>query len=149
MKKFFIAFIAILMVSFTVCNAQSLVKPLKAGEYQYYYGGASTDTIGAGTTSWYKDINPGKDDALFYVHQVKLINVSGTSNVPVTLYGKYIITDTAWTSIATVTFTGAVPDTVINFTELSTRKIWNYYRLKGVRVNGVTKFSWIKSYFKK
>lgn len=142
MKKLIIISIIALLA---VINAGA--QTLSSGVYYYGYTGAASDTVSTYKTTLYKYIYPEKPQMLYYQKQVKLSKVSGTVRDSIFLKARMWDTDT-WTTISTNTFTGTVTDTVINYTQTTTKQIYRQYMFYLKTTSGKSKLTWIYATYK-
>lgn len=145
MKKF-----SMLLIAFAMCfiampkaNAQTLLP----AEYLFDYAGVSTDTVGNGTTTWSKEIIVNKSQMLYYNKQLKVTKVSGSPRATIKLQGKNFSTD-AYTDITTTAYYGTTADTTINYTQVSTKQPYRYYKFLITATAGKTKVTWLKASYK-
>lgn len=147
MKKFFLIMV-ISIITINLANSQTVYSPDK-GKYEYIYKGNSTDTVGAGNTSWSMIVTPKKDEALYYNHQLSLSKTGGTLALSIKFQGKYFYTDPLYTDIATANFIGTQTDTLINCAQFTTKSGYNYFKVLVTRTNGTAKINKYKVFFRK
>jgi hypothetical protein len=120
MKK--LIFITIALIT-GLASLQAQVK-LPVDKYIYSYTGVSSDTAGAGTTTWSKEIFLNKLDGLYYNAKVIVSDYSAGATCTVALQGKMFESD-SYSTITTLTWHGGGTDTTLLYTQ-NTNKI--YYR---------------------
>ena len=147
MKKIKIVIALICFVLAFSITEKATAQVLREGVYLYDYTGVSTDTVGTGATTWYKEVQPDKPQMLYYNNQLKVTKVSGSPRASIKLQGKNFSTD-AYTDITTTAYYGTGTDTTINYTQVTTKQSYRYYKLLITATAGKTKVSWFKASFK-
>lgn len=145
MKKL-IAFL-ILAIGFA-CLPSKAQTILPVGKFIYSYTGVATDTVGATSTTWSKEIQLNKLDGLFYNSSVKVSDAVAGAKCSVALQGKYFSTD-EYTTITTVTWYGGGTDTTILFTQNSSKIYYRYLKYLVTNVTPRAKVSLINLSLKK
>lgn len=147
MKKFKIVFALLIgLLAFNMQYSTAQVT-LPADQYLFDYTGVATDTVGTGTTTWSKEIIVNKPQMLYYNNQLKVTKVSGSPRATIKLQGKLFSTD-AYTDITTTSYYGTTADTTINYTQVTTKQAYRYYRQLITATAGKTKVTWLKASFK-
>ena len=141
MKKL-ILFIAV-MIGFATSTVMAQTV-LRAEKYIYQYTGLSGDTVNVSNDSvWNFTIQLNKREGVFYNASVKVADVTANAACKVILRGKMFDTD-SWTTIETKEWKGAGTDTIINFTQNTTKQYYRYldFKLSGTATKA--KLSYIK-----
>lgn len=122
---------------------------LPAEKYIYQYTGLSGDTVNVSNDSvWNFTVQLNKREGIFYNASVKVADVTAGAGCKVILRGKIFDTD-SWTTIETKAWTGVGTDTIINFTQNTTKQYYRYldFKLSGTATKA--KLSYIKLSLKK
>ena len=139
MKKILI--LLVMLISVVSVSAQSV---MKADTYIYKYVGLAGDTVNVSNDSvWNHTVQINKREGVFYNASVKVADVTANAACKVILRGKVFDTD-AWTTIETKAWTGGGTDTIINFTQNTTKQYYRYldFKLSGTATKA--KLSYIK-----
>ena len=139
MKKIFI--LLVILISVVSVSAQRV---MKADTYIYKYVGLAGDTVNVSNDStWNHTVQINKREGVFYNASVKVADVTANAACKVILRGKMFDTD-SWTTIETKEWKGAGTDTIINFTQNTTKQYYRYldFKLSGTATKA--KLSYIK-----
>lgn len=137
----------ILFLAVTIGFATSTVMAqtvLPAEKYIYQYTGLSGDTVNVSNDSvWNFTVQLNKREGIFYNASVKVADVTANAACKVILRGKMFDTD-SWTTIETKAWSGGGTDTIINFTQNTTKQYYRYldFKLSGTATKA--KLSYIK-----
>ena len=143
MKK--ILFLLVALIAIVSVNAQKVVEP----NWAYTYAGASTDTIGVGTTTWNKTVSFSTPMQSAYVAQLKISDFTAGATATVALQAKCFETD-AYSTLTTVTWTGInSTDSIITFNSTTAKNNYNYYKVLVTRTASKATINWFKIYIKK
>lgn len=145
MKKFIALLIIALGFGCMPVKAQ-IVLPVQ--KFIYQFTGAASDTVGAVSTTWSKELQLNKLDGLFYNASVKVSDSTVGAKCSVALQGKYFADD-AYTTITTVTWYGGGTDSTILFTQNSNKIYYRYLKVLVTRVAAKAKVSQINISLKK
>jgi hypothetical protein len=125
MKKIFI--LLVMLISVVAVSAQRV---MKADTYIYKYVGLAGDTVNVSNDSvWNHTVQLNKREGVFYNASVKVADVTANAACKVILRGKIFDTD-AWTVIETKAWKGGGTDTIINFTQNTTKQYYRYLDFK-------------------
>jgi hypothetical protein len=125
MKKIFI--LLVMLISVVSISAQRV---MKADTYIYKYVGLAGDTVNVSNDSvWNHTVQINKREGVFYNASVKVADVTAGAACKVILRGKIFDTD-AWTTIETKEWKGGGTDTIINFTQNTTKQYYRYIDFK-------------------
>ena len=125
MKKIFI--LLVMLISVVSVSAQVV---MKADTYIYKYVGLAGDTVNVSNDStWNHTVQINKREGVFYNASVKVADVTANAACKVILRGKIFDTD-SWTTIETKEWKGAGTDTIINFTQNTTKQYYRYIDFK-------------------
>lgn len=142
MKK---VLIFIMLLAAISLSAQKITEKV----WSYAYTGVSTDTIGAGTTTWTKSVQVVLPYPVAYVFQVKVSDRGAGGAATVALKAKNFATD-AYSTLTTVTWTGVgSTDSVITFNSTTNKHNYNYYQVLVTRTANKATVNWLKAYVKK
>lgn len=140
--KRLILFLAV-MIGFVTSTVMAQTV-LRAEKYIYQYTGLSGDTVNVSNDSvWNFTVQLNKREGIFYNASVKVADVTANAACKVILRGKMFDTD-SWTTIETKAWTGVGTDTIINFTQNTTKQYYRYldFKLSGTATKA--KLSYIK-----
>lgn len=140
--KRLILFLAV-MIGFVTSTVMAQTV-LPAEKYIYQYTGLSGDTVNVSNDSvWNFTVQLNKREGIFYNASVKVADVTANAACKVILRGKMFDSD-AWTTIETKEWKGAGTDTIINFTQNTTKQYYRYldFKLSGTATKA--KLSYIK-----
>lgn len=142
------AILSFILVAVCFLSVQNIdAQNLATDQFVYDYSGVASDTVGIGTTTWFKELNINKPQMLYYNNQLKVTKVSGSPRATIKLQGKIFSTDT-YTDITTTAYYGTTADTTINYTQVTTKQSYRYYKLLITATAGRTKVTWYKASYK-
>lgn len=132
MKKF-LGILLIMVLSFTICEAQNQTvdKQMKYADTYLNYTGVASDTIGTDST-WTYTVRKKTDARLFPYMYMEIDSISGTAaDVYIIRQGK-VTPSESYTNIDTVTWTVTTSDTTLKFDDSTARKFqYTRYLVKG------------------
>lgn len=139
------------MLMLFAASAQTVTKPqitMRLDEYLVKSVGLTTDTVGVGKTVLQIPIYIQKNELTYYDAQLKLDSINGAVKVTATLQGKKFSTD-AWSDISSDVYNGLSADTIITFSNTTTKQAYNYYQFKISRTSGTAKINYVFLHVKK
>jgi hypothetical protein len=143
MKKFLI--LAILIIATFTVTAQTV---MRSSSYIYEAAISASDAVSVTVATWESSVLFNKVDGLLWDSQIALSGEEVNNEAKIYLYGKVFTTDT-YAKVDSATWKGTTTDTLVNFTQHTTKTYNRFFKWSVEYVAGTTTIEAIKLSLKK